>query len=115
MSLWIKPRFVFQTKKLMEVLFMNNNKTEIMMQIISLLSQLFEEDKPVESVKSEKTESSDAPMLTIKECTEVVKGISEHTVRQLVAQEKIAFVRTGQGDRGKILVSKRSLLEYLGA
>ena len=96
---------------------MNNNKTEIMMQIMSLLSQLIEEDKPVESVKSEKTESTDAPieMLTIKECTEVVKGISEHTVRQLVAQEKIAFVRTGQGDRGKILVSKRSLLEYLGA
>ncbi|MBP1548843.1 MAG: helix-turn-helix domain-containing protein [Oscillospiraceae bacterium] len=101
----------------MEVLFMNNNKTEIMMQIVTLLSQLIEEDKPVESVKSEKAESSDAPieMLTIKECTEVVKGISEHTVRQLVAQEKIAFVRTGQGDRGKILVSKRSLLEYLGA
>lgn len=96
---------------------MNNNKTEIMMQIMSLLSQLIEEDKPVESVKAEKTESSDTPieMLTIKECTEVVKGISEHTVRQLVAQEKIAFVRTGQGDRGKILVSKRSLLEYLGA
>lgn len=96
---------------------MNNNKTEIMMQIVTLLSQLIEEDKPVESVKAEKAKSSDAPieMLTIKECTEVVKGISEHTVRQLVAQEKIAFVRTGQGDRGKILVSKRSLLEYLGA
>lgn len=96
---------------------MNNNKTEIMMQIVTLLSQLIEDDKPVESVKSDKTESSDAPieMLTIKECTEAVKGISEHTVRQLVAQEKIAFVRTGQGDRGKILVSKRSLLEYLGA
>ena len=112
-----KTAFRVPNKKLMEVLFMNNNKTEIMMQIMSLLSQLIEEDKPVESVKSEKTESSDAPieMLTIKECTEVVKGISEHTVRQLIAQEKIAFVRTGQGDRGKILVSKRSLLEYLGA
>lgn len=112
-----KPHFVFQTKKLMEVLFMNNNKTEIMMQIVTLLSQLIEENKPVESVKAEKAESPDAPieMLTIKECTEVVKGISEHTVRQLVAQEKIAFVRTGHGDRGKILVSKRSLLEYLGA
>lgn len=112
-----KTTFRVPNKKLMEVLFMNNNKTEIMMQIMSLLSQLIEEDKPVESIKSDKTESPDAPieMLTIKECTEVVKGVSEHTVRQLVAQEKIAFVRTGQGDRGKILVSKRSLLEYLGA
>lgn len=96
---------------------MNKNKTEIMIQIVTLLSQLIEDDNPVESNNLEKTKSADAPieMLTIKECTEAVKGISEHTVRQLVAQEKIAFVRTGQGDRGKILVSKRSLLEYLGA
>ena len=53
-------------------------------------------------------------MLTVKECTEAVKGLSEHTVRQLIAQEKIPFIRTGQGKRGKILVSKAGLLEYLG-
>lgn len=53
-------------------------------------------------------------MLTIKECTEAVKGLSEHTVRQLVAQDKLPHIRTGQGKRGKILVSKAALLEYLG-
>ncbi len=96
---------------------MNKNKTEIMMQIVTLLSQLIEDDKPVESNNLEKTKSADAPieMLTVKECTETVKGLSEHTVRQLIAHEKIAFVRTGHGERGKILVSKRSLMDYLGA
>lgn len=51
-------------------------------------------------------------MLTIKECSEAVKGLSEHTVRQLVAQEKIPYIRTGQGKRGKILISRAALLEY---
>ncbi|MDE6133760.1 MAG: helix-turn-helix domain-containing protein [Oscillospiraceae bacterium] len=53
-------------------------------------------------------------MLTIKECSEAVKGLSEHTVRQLVAQEKIPYIRTGQSKRGKILISRTALLEYLG-
>ncbi len=62
------------------------------------------------------TENKSAPieMLTIKECTKAVKGLTERTVRQLVVQEKIPFIRTGQGKRGKILVSKVGLLEYLG-
>lgn len=52
-------------------------------------------------------------MLTIKECTQTVHGLSEHTVRQLVAQNKIPYIRTGQGKRGKILINKRALLDYL--
>ena len=50
-------------------------------------------------------------MLTIKECTEVVRGLSEHTVRQLVAQGKVKYIRTGQGKRGKILINKEELLK----
>ncbi len=53
-------------------------------------------------------------MLTVKECAALVNGLSEHTVRQLVVQDKVAYVRSGSGVRGKILVSKASLLKYLG-
>lgn len=53
-------------------------------------------------------------MLTIKECTEAVKGVSEHTIRKLVSQGRVRFIRTGEGERGKILISKQSLLDYLG-
>lgn len=52
-------------------------------------------------------------MLTIKECAQTVHGLSEHTIRQLVAQNKIPYIRTGQGKRGKILINKRALLDYL--
>ena len=81
-------------------------KNKIIDEIMNLLIQLAEnnsqstpENKPVE-------------MLTIKECTEVIQGLSEHTVRQLVAQGKIKSVRTGEGKRGKILVNKSDLISY---
>ena len=51
-------------------------------------------------------------MLTIKECAEVIQGLSEHTVRQLVTQGKVKFIRTGEGKRGKILVNKADLVAY---
>ena len=83
-------------------------KNEIVDNIMSLLIQLTEDEcngaqvpkcKPVE-------------MLTIKECTDVIHGLSEHTVRQLVAQGKVKYIRTGQGKRGKILINKADLMEY---
>lgn len=88
-------------------------KQELIAQVIALLDALIEveDNTPPITVIAKK---QPIEMLTIKECTEAVKGLSEHTVRQLVAQEKIPFIRTGQGNRGKILVSKASLLEYLG-
>ena len=86
------------------------NKTEIMAQIVALLTQLIDENAaPTPETKL----SAPVEMLTIKECTQAVSGLSEHTVRQLVAQKKIPYIRTGQGKRGKILISKAALLEYL--
>ena len=77
-------------------------KNAIVDDIMALLIQLTDEEtsrkKPVE-------------MLTIKECTQAVKGLSEHTVRQLVAQNKVKYIRTGQGKRGKILINKEELLK----
>lgn len=52
-------------------------------------------------------------MLTIRECAQTVKGLSEHTIRLLVARGELASIRTGVGKHGKILVPKASLLEYL--
>lgn len=87
-------------------------KQELIAQIAALLNEVIE----VEEQAAEAVPQSVKPveMLTIKECSEAVKGLSEHTVRQLVAQEKIPYIRTGQGKRGKILISRTALLEYLG-
>ncbi len=88
-----------------------NEKQKLIAEIVSLLQTKILEDTE-SSVKPEKREASKVEMLTIKECAYAVKGLSEHTVRQLVAQGKIPFIRTGQGKRGKILISKSDLLDY---
>ena len=51
-------------------------------------------------------------LLTIKESADLISGLSEHTVRRLVARGKVKSIRTGEGERGKILVNKADLIEY---
>ena len=88
---------------------MKRNQQEVIDRILDLLTELVD-DEPAE--KQSKTPPME--MLTIKECTEAVRGISEHTVRKLVAPERVRYIRPGEGERGKILISKQSLLDYLG-
>ena len=88
---------------------MRRKQQEVINRILNLLTELVDELPAERQVETKPVE-----MLTIKECTETVKGISEHTIRKLVAQEHVRYIRTGEGKRGKILVSKQSLLDYLG-
>lgn len=89
---------------------MSNAKRE---EIIAAMSSLLEQLSDSEPPKSEPTPAPDKfEMLTIKECTEAVKGLNEYTVRQLIARKEIPSIRTGQGKRGKILVPKAALLRY---
>ena len=87
------------------------NKTEIMAQIVALLSQLIDNNAEPQKESPERS-AEPVEMLTIKECTQAVSGLSEHTVRQLVKQGKVKSVRTGEGRNGKILVNKADLLAY---
>ena len=63
--------------------------------------------------KSEVNQDKPTEMLTIHEAAQTVKGLSEHTVRQIVAQGKVPSIRTGAGINGKILIPKSALLDYL--
>ena len=87
-------------------------KQELIAEVVTLLQVKIEADTvqpaPVQNA-SQKVE-----MLTIKECTEKIKGLSEHTIRQLIAQKKLPYIRTGQGKKGKILISKNALISYFG-
>ena len=84
-------------------------KREIAEKIKELLSRLISDDEP----QKNHFESKPLEMLTIKEFAEAVKGISEHKIRQLAAQNKVPFIRTRQENRGKILINKSALLDLL--
>ena len=91
-------------------------KREIVNTIINLLLQLTAEEEvqeqPATSSKPVKAPAQSVRMLTIKECTALIEGISEHSIRMLIAQGKIKAFRTGEGVRGKYLFNKESLLSY---
>ena len=89
-------------------------KKELITKITELLEQLIEAELTEPTTAPEPNVDKPLEMLTVKECAALIEGLSEHTVRQLIAQDKVAHVRAGAGRNGKILVSKVSLLKYLG-
>jgi hypothetical protein len=94
-----------------EVFMTNNQKEALIAEVIAILRNKLAVDTATEAPKPELAPQS-VEMLTIKECSECIKGLSSHTVRQLVLQGKIPSVRTGAGKNGKILVSKSALIAY---
>jgi len=91
----------------------NNQKEALIAEIIAILRNKLAVDTAEPARQPVKPQVPQAvEMLTIKECAESIKGLSENTVRQLVLQGKIPSVRTGAGKNGKILVSKAALTAY---
>lgn len=89
---------------------MSKDNIEIVRKIIDLLNQLLaSEETDQEEIKTDMSETIE--MLTVKDCTEAVKGLSEYTVRQLTKSCKLPFIRTGKGRHGKILINKSDLLD----
>ena len=88
-------------------------KREIIAAVSALLEKMIHVEDDIPTITVSKPALPE--MLTVKECSALVTGLTEHTVRMLVKQNKIRYIRCGQGARGKILISKDSLLKYLGA
>ena len=86
-----------------------SRKNEIIAQLVGILNELIEVD---DSEEVTEISPDTVEMLTIKESTEVVKGLSEHTIRKLIHQGKLPYVRTGEGVNGKILINKVDLLAF---
>ncbi|MGN1135194.1 MAG: helix-turn-helix domain-containing protein [Oscillospiraceae bacterium] len=85
-------------------------KQDIIAKVTSLLSRLLDDDEEIPIASSVE---HPVEMLTIKECTQEIRGLNEFTVRQLIARNEIPFVRAGQGKNGKILIPKAALIAYL--
>lgn len=92
---------------------MEKNKTEIIAQIVTLLSQLVDDNDNQKKSSAAKNSESPVEMLTIKECVKEIPGLRENTIRQLVTQGKHPHIRTGRGKNGKILITKSALFNYI--
>ncbi len=90
-------------------------KNNLIAEIIALLEKSIVVDEGNSKPQVCDVQSQPLEMLTIKECSQIISGLSEHTVRQWVSQGLIPYIRTGKGRRGKILISKSALLKYLNS
>lgn len=94
---------------------MNNSAKTIidnMLDQLVALQESIEKEEGASLNKANTVKPEKVEMLTIKESADLISGLSEHTVRKLVARGKVKSVRTGEGERGKILVNKADLIEY---
>ena len=84
---------------------LKTEKQEILSQIMVLLSELVEtNDNTLSPETTEPKKQKKVELLTIKEATQLISGLSEHTLRK--------YIRTGQGRHGKILIYKENLINY---
>ena len=90
----------------------NERKEQILDQILELMTAIAYDRDPNCLTEATKAAPEKVEMLTIKESTGLIGGLSEHTVRKLVKQGKVKSVRTGEGKNGKILVNKADLVAY---
>ena len=82
---------------------------EILTQIMMLVTEMVEDDSDTPVTSEPKPEKVE--LLTVKECAELIPGLSVNTIRELEKQGKIESIRAGKGIRGKILIYKDSLLK----
>ena len=86
------------------------NKQDLIKSLTEVLEAIIVVD---EAQTAKSAEDDSVEMLTIKECSKTFKGVSEHALRQLVTQGKIPHMRVGKSKRGKILIAKKSILNFL--
>lgn len=81
---------------------LKTEKQEILSQIMVLLSELVEtNDNTLSPETTEPKEQKKVELLTIKEATQIISGLSEHTLRQLIHQNKIKYYVQGRAGMGK--------------
>ena len=90
-------------------------RNRIIKMAIALLEEFIEPEEPTitSNMKNADTVNKPTEMLTVRECTELIQGLTAYSVRKLVSSGKINSIRAGDGNNGKILINKNSLLDYM--
>ena len=80
-----------------------SEKTKFINTFCEMLSEFIKTPEEIEKAKAEIELKNDTEMLTIKECS-VIMRVSERTIRMLVKQNAIGSTRAGSGSCGKLLI-----------
>ena len=88
---------------------MEKNKAQLIAELLILIN-----DSPIEFQSTDVSQAKETSieLLTVKESVAEIKGLSEHTLRLLIKNDKLPHIRTGMGKNGKILINKADLYNY---
>lgn len=89
-----------------------SEKTKFINTFCEMLSEFIKTPEEIEKAKAEIELKNDTEMLTIKECS-VIMRVSERTIRMLVKQNAIGSTRAGSVSCGKLLIPRSALLRYI--
>ena len=88
----------------------NINIANDITKVISILTNIVEESN---SSASDKEDSKTRlEFITINQALKLIHGISYGSLRNLLLNGKIPYIRAGKGEHGKYLISKEGLLQY---
>lgn len=89
-----------------------DEKTQFIRNVCELLAEIIH--TPDEIAEKENVPSNDkVEMLTVKECSELMRGVAVSTIYKMVRKEKLPCARVGVGETGRILIPKSAVLRYL--
>ena len=98
--------------EVMEMLERGDSAEECLCNLLERKDEKSDKPKEEQPAYEAAVSKNAVQMLTVKECMEVIGGIKEHTLRQLLLQKKIPSIRCGEGKRGKFLVRREDLIAY---
>ena len=75
-------------------------KNELIAAVTALLERMIPVEEP-EPTTITISKPALPEMLTVNECSKLVTGLTEHTVRMLVKQGKVRYIRCGEGLAGR--------------
>lgn len=82
------------------------NKQDLIKSLTEVLEAIIVVEEPPSKVNSK--DDTTVEMLTIKECSKIFKGVSEHAILQLVTQGKIPTSVLGKVNVEKFSLTKSS-------
>lgn len=89
-----------------------DEKTQFIRNVCELLAEIIH--TPEEIAEKEDVSSNDkVEMLTVKECSELMRGVAVSTIYKMVRKKKLPCARVGVGETGRILIPKSAVLKYL--
>lgn len=106
----VKVRNMVKTGKLPYESIGDGPRPRILIKKDDFLACVKESKRAKKSKSAQSKKSTD--MLTVKECTELVEGLTEQKVRYLINKDKVPYTRNGDGPKARFLIMKKDLLAY---